>query len=190
MNVLIKKSINSHYDLIKKLDNKILHDIENASKLIIKTFEKNRKVLWCGNGGSASQANHLSAELVGGMYKVKKDPFKSICLNSDIALITAWSNDKSFDGIFSRQLEALGEKGDLLILLSTSGNSTNLIQAAKEAVKNNIKVVSLTGNNGGSIKNISDVNINVESQSTQRIQELHILFGHIICDIIENHYNL
>ena len=148
----------------------------------------NNTIFWCGNGGSASQANHLSAELIGGMYKDKKSPFKSVCLNVDTAFITAWSNDDSFDNIFSRQLEGLAQSDDLLIALSTSGNSKNIINAAKYCNENNIKIISLTGFDGGILKNLSDININISTNSTQRIQEMHILLGHILCDIVEHSF--
>ena len=127
----------------------------------------------------------MSAELIGGMYQQKIKPFKSICLNVDTAFITAWSNDDSFDNIFVRQLEALSQPGDILIGLSTSGNSPDILNSAKFAQSNDLKVISLTGNDGGDLKKLSDININIANDSTQRIQEMHILIGHILCDIIE-----
>ena len=120
------------------------------------------------------------------MYKKKIKPFKSICLNVDTAFITAWSNDDSFDNIFVRQLEALGGSGDILIGLSTSGNSANVVNAAQFAHENKLKVISLTGNDAGILNKHSDININIPTNSTQRIQEMHILIGHILCDIIED----
>ena len=119
------------------------------------------------------------------MYQKKIKPFKSICLNVDTAFITAWSNDDSFNNIFVRQLEALSQSGDILIGLSTSGNSSNIINAAKFAQSNKLKVISLTGNDGGLLKENSDININIPHNNTQIVQEMHILVGHIICDIIE-----
>tara|TARA_A100000164_G_C21754727_1_gene698720 strand:- start:622 stop:951 length:330 start_codon:yes stop_codon:yes gene_type:complete len=106
----------------------------------------------------------------------------------DTAFLTAWSNDDSFENIFSRQLQANGKKGDTLVGLSTSGNSNNINNAAAYAKTLGIKVISLTGNDGGKLKGISDININVASSSTQRIQEMHILIGHIICDLIEKNH--
>ena len=182
MKDLIHNSIKKHSDALKYIDEEI---ILSASSIIIDAIKNNKTIFWCGNGGSASQANHLSAELVGGMYQKKIKPFKSICLNVDTAFITAWSNDDSFDNIFIRQLEALGQSGDILIGLSTSGNSPNIVQAAKFACSNKIKVISLTGNDGGSLNKYSDININIPTNSTQRIQEMHILIGHILCDIVE-----
>ena len=185
MTDLINSSIKSHAEALNLIDEKKIHQ---ASDLIKKSLSENNTVFWCGNGGSASQANHLSAELIGGMYKDKKSPFKSICLNADTAFITAWSNDNSFDNIFSRQLEGLAQNGDMLIALSTSGNSKNIINAAKYCNNNNIKIISLTGFDGGLLKNLSDININISVNSTQRIQEMHILVGHILCDIVEHSF--
>ena len=182
---LIRQFIEEHAKTVKKFDEL---KIANAIKIIIDALDNGSKIFWCGNGGSASQANHLSAELIGGMHKHKISPFNSICLNVDTAFLTAWSNDDSFENIFTRQLQANGKKGDILIGLSTSGNSTNINNAASYAKKSGIKVISLTGNDGGKLRSISDLNINVDSDSTQRIQEIHILIGHIICDLIEKNY--
>ena len=182
MNDLIKKSIKEHSEALMVINK---DGINSACNIILEAINNGNTIFWCGNGGSASQANHLSAELIGGMYKKKIKPFQSICLNTDTAFITAWSNDDSFDNIFSRQLEALSRPGDVLIVLSTSGNSTNLLNGAIFAQSNRLKVVSLTGNDGGKLKKNSDININITNDSSQRIQEMHILIGHIICDIIE-----
>ena len=183
MNNLIKNSLKTHSEALQLINES---DIINSANIILNAINEGKTVFWCGNGGSASQANHLSAELIGGMYQKKIKPFKSMCLNVDTAFITAWSNDDSYNNIFSRQLEALGESEDILIGLSTSGNSSNIVEAAKFASSNKIKVISMTGNDGGKLSNHSDININIPTNSTQRIQEMHILIGHILCDIIEN----
>jgi len=183
MNELINNSIKDHSEVLEHIDKDM---ISSASDIMIDAIGNGKTIFWCGNGGSASQANHLSAELVGGMYQKKIKPFKSICLNVDTSFITAWSNDDSFNNIFTRQLEALGESGDILIGLSTSGNSSNIVEAAKFASSNKMKVISMTGNDGGKLSNHSDININIPINSTQRIQEMHILIGHILCDIIES----
>ena len=185
MSKIIEKSIYENINLLDDIKTDLESSISKASKQIIKSLNNGKKILWCGNGGSASQADHLSAELLGGMYKKKKSPFRSICINTDTSFLTAWSNDDSYENIFTRQLEALGDPGDVLIVLSTSGNSKNVVNAANLAKKDNIKVISLTGNDGGKLKNISNVNINIPSRNTQRIQEVHILVGHILCDIVE-----
>lgn len=182
MKDLINNSLKHHSDVLQLIDKSI---IVNSANIILDAINEGKTIFWCGNGGSASQANHLSAELVGGMYSKKINPFKSICLNVDTAFITAWSNDDSFDNIFVRQLEALSQSGDILMGLSTSGNSTNIVKAAQFAHSNKIKVISLTGKDGGSLNKYSDININIPTNSTQRIQEMHILIGHILCDIVE-----
>ena len=183
MKDLINNSLKHHSDVLQLIDKSI---IVNSANIILDAINEGKTIFWCGNGGSASQANHLSAELIGGMYQKKIQPFKSICLNVDTAFITAWSNDDSFDNIFVRQLEALSEAGDILIGLSTSGNSANIVKAAQFAHLNELKVISLTGNDGGELHKHSNVTINIKTNSTQRIQEMHILVGHILCDIIEN----
>ncbi len=185
MKNLINSSLKSHAEALNLIDEKKIH---YASDLILQSLSGNNTIFWCGNGGSASQANHLSAELIGGMYKDKKSPFKSVCLNVDTAFITAWSNDDSFNNIFTRQLEGLAQSDDILIALSTSGNSKNIINAAKYCNDNNIKIISLTGFDGGILKNLSDININIATNSTQRVQEMHILVGHILCDIVEHSF--
>lgn len=182
MKELINSSIKDHSEALEHINQDM---INSASRIMIDAIGRGKTIFWCGNGGSASQANHLSAELVGGMYQEKNKPFKSICLNTDTAFITAWSNDDSFDNIFSRQLEALSMPGDVLIGLSTSGNSPNILNGTVFAHSNKLKVISLTGNDGGKLKSRSDININISSDSTQRIQEMHILIGHILCDIVE-----
>ena len=183
MKDLINNSLKNHSEVLQLINES---DIISSANIIRDAINDGKTIFWCGNGGSASQANHLSAELIGGMYQKKIKPFKSICLNVDTAFITAWSNDDSFDNIFIRQLEALSQSGDILIGLSTSGNSSNVLKAAKFAHSNGLKVISLTGNDGGKLNKNSDVNINIQTNSTQRIQEMHILIGHILCDIIEN----
>ena len=183
MKNLINNSLQHHSDVLQFVDK---DKLDLASKIILKAINKNKTIFWCGNGGSASQANHLSAELLGGMYQKKIKPFKSICLNVDTAFITAWSNDDSFDNIFVRQLEALSQSGDILIAISTSGNSSNIVNAAKFGNDNELKVISLSGNDGGMLKQYADINLNIPTNSTQRIQEMHILIGHILCDVIEH----
>jgi len=186
MDKIIFKSLKEHFELQDNMK-KILPDkLTEISKVLIKALANGKKLMWCGNGGSAAQAEHLSAELLGGLNKKKVDPFFSICLNSDSSFITAWSNDDSYDNIFLRQIQAYGREGDILILLTTSGNSLNQIKAAELCKKLKIHVVSLTGNAGGGLLELSDYNINIISKSTQRVQEMHIMIGHILCDIIED----
>lgn len=179
---IITESIKNHTAALESID---FDSIEQIIIEILNGISKGSTIFWLGNGGSASQANHLSAELLGGMYKKKINPFKSICLNNDTAFITAWSNDDSFDNVFERQLQALAKENDIAIFLSTSGNSKNLLKAADFANNNGIRIISFTGNDGGELKTKSHLNININSEVTQHIQEMHIFLGHIICEIIE-----
>jgi D-sedoheptulose 7-phosphate isomerase len=188
MSNIISQSLESHKQTLNAFDSNILNSIDAASKTLLYNLKKNGKIFWIGNGGSASQANHLSAELTGGMYSKKINPFASICLNTDTSFITAWSNDDDFSNIYKRQLIALANKRDVLVSLSTSGNSKNIIKAAEYASKNNISVISLTGQKPGGVDIYADINIKVPSNDTQRIQEMHILIGHILCESIEKNY--
>ncbi len=183
-------AIQTHKKVIENLDGNFLKKIDLASKTLVKLIKDGGTIFWCGNGGSASQASHLSAELVGGMYKHKVMPISSLCLNSDTAFITAWSNDVNYNDIFLRQLQSLSSKGDALITLSTSGNSENILLASEYAKQNNIFVLSLTGQQACKMDEVASLSLKVPSNCTQRIQEVHILAGHLICDYIEKNVNL
>jgi D-sedoheptulose 7-phosphate isomerase len=154
------------------------------SEICIKKLKTDKKILLFGNGGSATQAEHIAAELVGKFYNIRK-PLPAIAFSTSSAIITATANDISFEDIFSRQIEALGRKGDIAIGLSTSGNSINVINAIKKANDLGLYTVALTGESGGKLKDIVNLCINVPSHKTPRIQEMHLLIGHILCEIIE-----
>lgn len=159
--------------------------IQLASDLMLDTLIKGRTIFFCGNGGSAADSQHLAAELVG-KYKQKRKPLKAIALTTDTSALTAIANDFSFDDIFSRQLEALGQKEDLLYAISTSGMSKNIIKVIKSAKENKIKIVGLTGENDSEMSKFCDALIKVPAKSPDRIQEMHIAVGQILCEIIEN----
>ena len=159
--------------------------IEKAAQLLIESIKDGGKILWCGNGGSAADAQHLATELMGGMSDHDRMPIPSIALTTDSSFITAWSNDTEFDSIFSRQVQGLGEKGDVLVGISTSGNSENVINALKQAKFKKLKTIAFAGKTGGSLDGIADITIKVPSNNTQRIQESHIMIGHILCSLIE-----
>lgn len=180
---IIKKNIEDHFDVIGSL-NSISNKIEEVSLKVIETLKNNGTIFWCGNGGSASDSQHLAAELIG-RFEKDRAPLKSISLNTDTSVITALSNDYSYDLIFQRQLEALGNSKDLLIVISTSGNSKNIINVLKEAKKKQIFTIALLGKDGGEAQKFSSLSIVVPSNSTARIQEMHILIGHIICSCVE-----
>ena len=162
-----------------------LESIEKAAELLIGSINAGGKILWCGNGGSAADAQHLATELMGGMSDHDRMPIPSIALTTDSSFITAWSNDTEFDSIFSRQVQGLGEKGDVLVGISTSGNSENIINALKQAKFKKLKTIAFAGKTGGSLDGIADVTIKVPSDNTQRIQESHIMIGQILCSLIE-----
>ena len=162
-----------------------LESIEKAAELLIGSINAGGKILWCGNGGSAADAQHLATELMGGMSDHDRMPIPSIALTTDSSFITAWSNDTDFDSIFSRQVQGLGEEGDVLVGISTSGNSENIINALKQAKFKKLKTIAFAGKTGGSLDGIADVTIKVPSDNTQRIQESHIMIGQILCSLIE-----
>ncbi len=159
-------------------------DIRRAAEIMIPAVLDKRKILWCGNGGSAADSQHLSAELVGKLRHIRT-AVTSIALTTDTSFITAWSNDADFKSVFSRQVEALGKPGDVLIGISTSGNSPNILEAVRTARSLYLDTIILTGKSGGKMKTAANVVINIPSTDTQRIQEGHILVGHILCDLVE-----
>ena len=159
--------------------------IEKAAEILIDCIKNGGKIFWCGNGGSAGDAQHLATELMGGMTDHDRKPIPSIALTTDSSFLTAWSNDTNFDSIFSRQIQGLGEEGDVLVGISTSGNSKNVFNALKQAKYKNLKTISFTGKTGGDIDGIADITIKVPSNNTQRIQESHIMIGQILCGLLE-----
>ncbi len=163
------------------------NDVDNAVHLVAKTLEKKNKILICGNGGSAADAQHLSAEfLVRLRPHINRKPYPVISLAMDTSTITACANDYDFKYLFARNLQALAKKGDLLICISTSGNSKNIIEVLKMAKKLKINTLNLLGNNGGNAKKYSNNNIIIKSKNTARIQEMHIFLGHFIFESVEN----
>ncbi|MFH1258036.1 MAG: D-sedoheptulose 7-phosphate isomerase [Candidatus Micrarchaeota archaeon] len=162
-------------------------DIEKAAKMLIDCLKRGNKLLICGNGGSAADSQHIAAELVW-RFKKERQPLPAIALTTDTSAITAIANDASFDLIFSRQIEALASKGDVLFALSTSGNSKNVLEAANSAKKMGVKVVAFTGRDGGKLKALSDICICVPADGTDRIQEVHIAAAHIICGLVEEEF--
>ena len=178
----IQESIKVKNDLIEKS----IDDIEKAAKLIIRCVLNGGKVLWCGNGGSAADAQHLSTEFMGGMTDQNRRPIPSIALTTDTSFITAWSNDTDFESVFSRQIQGIGLEGDVLVAISTSGKSPNVISAIKQAKYKRINTILFTGNSGSPSTEMSDVVVCVPSNDTQRIQESHIMIGQIICGLVEN----
>ena len=162
-----------------------VEDIEKAAEMMVAAAENGRMIFWCGNGGSAADAQHMAAELMGGLRSHDRPAIKSIALTTDSSFITAWANDTDYESIFSRQIEGLGNEGDVLIAISTSGNSKNVIKAIEASRDKGISVIVLTGKSGGVLKELGDVTISIPSDDTQRIQEGHLLTEHILCEMVE-----
>ena len=179
----IKSMINESIET-KRLCETLAPQIEEATSLVVKALKSNKKIILAGNGGSATQAGHIAGEFTG-RYRLERKALPAIALTTDLAAITAISNDYGFDKVFERQLEALANEGDVFIALSTSGNSKNLIKAAEAAKKLNVNVIGLLGKDGGKMKSISKVEIIVPSGNTPRIQEAHLMILHIICELVE-----
>ena len=165
-------------------DSGLILKIEEATRLMLSGLESGHRIYFCGNGGSAADAQHLSAELSGRFYKNRKAlPAEALHCNS--SYVTAVANDYSYDVIYQRLIEGFAEQGDVLVALSTSGNSKNIILAVEEANKKGMQTIGLTGEQGGIMKSICSCWIGVPSADTPRIQECHILIGHILCEMIE-----
>lgn len=172
-----------------KVKEKFIKD--NVSNLILlaeriaDAFMGDRKLMLCGNGGSAADAQHIAAEFIN-RFKLERPPLPALALTTDTSIITSIGNDYSFNEIFSKQIKALGVEGDVLLAISTSGNSQNVLLAASEAQIRGIYVAGLMGGNGGKLKGIVDLALVVDSEDTARIQESHILAGHLLCHLIDH----
>ena len=182
----IKQIIASSIEVKQQLltDEIITKKLEQAVMLITTAFKQGNKAWFCGNGGSAADAQHLAAEFSGRFYKNRK-ALPAEALHCNTSYLTAVANDYSYDVIYSRIVEGTGNKGDVIIGLSTSGNSTNIIKAFEVAKTLGIKTIGFTGVLGGKMKDVSDILFNVPSKITPRIQESHIMLGHIICELVE-----
>ncbi len=165
-------------------DEKIIATVADCVNIMVTAFNNGNKVLFCGNGGSAADAQHLAAEFSGRFY-IDRDALPAEALHCNTSYLTAVANDYSFDLIYARLIKGLGKKGDVLVGLSTSGNSANIINAFETAKEKEMITIGLTGFTGGAMKAISDYILNVPSTDTPRIQESHILLGHIICELVE-----
>ena len=184
MNKIIESHIRDHLNLIENNFKQISFCIEKIAADIKRVLKNNKTIFFVGNGGSAADCEHLAGELVG-RYKKNRKPYKAISLTTDTSVITCIANDFGYGKIFERQLQGIGQKGDLLIAFSTSGNSKNIINVLKMAKKLKIKSISLLGKDGGKCKKLSDYNYVVPSKSTANIQEVHHLIGHIFCSLVD-----
>jgi len=185
MNDMIMQRIRESMDVKKKMmDPSFTAVVEEAAQMILRTYRNGKRVLLAGNGGSAADAQHLAAELVSRFFKERKG-LSAEALTVNTSVMTAIGNDYDFDRIFSRQIEASGSPGDLFIAISTSGNSSNIIEAIRTAGEQGLTVLGMAGRDGGRMRDLCDTLIIIPSDVTPRIQEGHILCGHILCEIVE-----
>jgi len=178
----IQQSIETKKQILE--DSVFQNRIADTARLLVESLRNGGKIHFCGNGGSAADAQHLAAELSGRFY-FDRPPLNAEALHCNTSYLTAVGNDYGYDLIFSRLIRGTGKKGDVLVGISTSGNSKNIVKAYEVCKEMGISVVSLTGETGGIMKDFSDVLLNVPSKDTPRIQESHILIGHIICELVE-----
>lgn len=179
----LESSITEHLDTMKMVS-ELEAPIKQAMNLIDETFKNGNSLFACGNGGSASDAQHFASEL-SGRFEQNRPGFPAIALTTDSSALTAIANDYGFDRIFARQLESLGRAGDVLVVMSTSGNSSNMSETVRQAKKQNIKTIALVGRDGGELAPLADISIVVPAQRTSRIQEAHIFILHYLCEIFE-----
>ena len=184
VNKVITREFEAHVDTIHSVMGNMEADLESAANLMVNTLKSGHKILLCGNGGSAADAQHIAAELTG-RYKTKRRGLPAIALTTDTSALTAIGNDFGYAKVFSRQVEALANRGDLLIGISTSGNSENILLALQKAKALGCTTLGLSGDDGGKMNGLCDINLVIPSDDTPRIQEMHILFGHILCHIID-----
>ena len=181
---LLIRSLREHLDATQALLDAKLAEIEQAGQMICETLSSGKKILICGNGGSAADAQHIAAELVG-RYEQPRRAWPAIALTTDTSALTALSNDYGYEEVFSRQVQALATQNDLLIAISTSGQSANVIRAALKARELGCKVIALTGADGGQLSSLCDLTLSVPAARTSRVQELHITIGHLWCEMVD-----
>ena len=184
---MVIEELKDHQQLIQKVIDQLTGPIEQACKMVIDTLQTGNKVLLAGNGGSAADAQHLAAELSGRFVKNRK-ALPGIALTTDTSALTAIANDYGYDYVFARQVEALAQPGDLFIGISTSGNSEGILRAFETATEYKCKTLGFSGRDGGKMNGVCDLNIVVPHDLTARIQEIHILIGHIICQAVDDLY--
>ncbi|WP_120945032.1 D-sedoheptulose 7-phosphate isomerase [Helicobacter labacensis] len=184
MQTFIQTQFLAHIQTAQDTLNALGAEIEGAVLLLIEALKGGNKILICGNGGSAADAQHFAAELTG-RYKAQRQGLAAIALSTDTSALTAIANDYSYSAVFARQVEALGRKGDYLVGISTSGNSDNVLLALQKAQELGLGTVGLSGNQGGKMRALCDCHLIVPSNDTPRIQEMHILLIHLLCDRIE-----
>lgn len=182
---LLNRSLQEHLEAIRALLDSKLTEIEQTGLLIVETLAAGNKILLCGNGGSAADAQHIAAELVG-RYEQQRRSFPAIALTTDTSALTALSNDYGYEEVFARQIQGLAGAGDLLIAISTSGKSPNIIKAVEHARARKCRTIALTGCSGEPLASHCDLAVVVPSDRTSRVQEAHITIGHLWCEMVDN----
>lgn len=186
MKTIIQKRLQEALEVKQRIaaDQGLIVQVEKTAQLCIASLKGGGKILFCGNGGSAADAQHLSAELTG-RYLIDRKPLYAEALHVNTSYLTAVANDYSYNEIYARLVEGMGRRGDVLFAISTSGNSSNILLAAEKARSIGMTVIGMTGSKGGKLKSVADVNLQMPTDDTPRIQEGHIVVGHIICELIE-----
>ncbi len=181
----LTKSLHEHLETIQKLIDSTLPEIERSGQIICEALAGDRKILLCGNGGSAADAQHIAAELVG-CYERQRRSWPAIALTTDTSALTAVSNDLGYEQVFARQVAGLAQAGDVLIAISTSGKSKNVLRAAEQARELGCKTIALTGATPEPLRSLCDAGVAVPSNRTSRVQEAHITIGHLWCEMVDN----
>ena len=181
---LAASHFSDHLLVIKSVAENCTDVISDVAMQIVQSLSNQGTIFWCGNGGSAADSQHLAAELVG-RFKNDRKALRSLALTTDTSVLTCIANDYRYEDVFSRQIEALGRKHDILVVISTSGQSENILKVLRVAKRMGLKTIALLGRDGGKAKTLADQAVVIPSDSTARIQEAHILIGHIICELIE-----
>ncbi|MCB0731085.1 MAG: D-sedoheptulose 7-phosphate isomerase [Ignavibacteriae bacterium] len=188
MKKTIENELFSHQEVIKSVINTLKSEIEEACSIVLETIVNGNKILLMGNGGSAADAQHIAAEFTG-RYKIERKGLPAIAITTDTSALTAIGNDYGYNFVFERQVEALANKGDCLIGISSTGNSENVLRAFTKGKEIGCKTIGLSGKGGGKFNGNCDLNLIVPSNDTPRVQEMHILVGHIICQVVDNEYS-
>jgi D-sedoheptulose 7-phosphate isomerase len=181
----LSNSLQEHLDTIQKVIDSKLSDIERSGEMICEVLTAGKKILLCGNGGSAADAQHIAAELVG-CYEKQRRSWPAIALTTDTSALTAVSNDLGYEHVFARQVLGLAQPGDVLVAISTSGKSKNVLRAAEQARELGCKTIALTGATADPLASLCDVSVSVPSTRTSRIQEVHITIGHLWCEMVDD----
>ncbi len=185
LKTFVQTSIEASRDTKERMLSSCQSDLEAAAEIMAGAVKSGRTIFWCGNGGSAADAQHMSTELLGGLRDHDRKPVASVALTTDTSFLTAWSNDTGYATVFSRQIHGLGHTGDVLVAISTSGNSENVLLAIDAARGLGMPMIGFSGASGGKMAEHCTVCIRIPSDDTQRIQEGHILAGHILCEWVE-----